>query len=439
MSRLLHSWGRHPPFPQTATPCFWRPEIARTFSEMAARYGTVLPFGNGRSYGDSCLATSGNVIHIRPLDRMMAANWETGVVRAEAGMALAELLAVAIPRGWFVPVTPGTQLVTLGGALANDVHGKNHHVKGTFGCHVPRFGLIRSDRPPLVCSANENSDLYTATIGGLGLTGIVDWLELQLIPIRSSSIDVTRIRFDTLDEFFALSAELDNKHEYTVAWIDCLAKGKATGRGIYMVGDHAHDGPLACARQRKLNVPFTPPVSAVNRLSLRLFNGAYYRSHRAGRHTSIISYEQFFYPLDRVLNWNRVYGPRGFQQYQCAIPEANATAAVREMLGTIAAAHSGSFLAVLKRFGDVVSPGLLSFPLPGATLALDFPEHGEVTASLFRRLDSIIRDAGGRLYPAKDAHMSGEDFRTMYPEYKRLKTLCDPALSSRFWQRVTAQ
>jgi FAD/FMN-containing dehydrogenase len=438
MSATLQSWGRYPFHPQAATPCHWRSDIRRTLSAMAAQHGTLLPFGNGRSYGDSCLATSDNVLHMRSLDRLIAANWETGLVRAEAGVTLAELLDLAIPRGWFLPVTPGTQFVTLGGALANDVHGKNHHVRGTFGCHVPRFGLVRSDRPPLVCSSQENAELYAATIGGLGLTGIIDWLELKLVPICSSLIDVTHIRFGTLDEFFALSAELDGKHEYTVAWIDCLARGKATGRGIYMVGDHAQEGPLEFARQSKLNVPFTPPISAINRLSLRLFNTAYYRSHRAGRHTSTISYEPFFYPLDRILNWNRIYGPRGFQQYQCAIPDANAAAGIRDLLDAIAAAHSGSFLAVLKRFGQVASPGLLSFPLPGATLALDFPQQGDDTANLFARLDTIVRDAGGRLYPAKDAHINGMDFRTMYPAYERLQTLCDPILSSRFWQRVGA-
>ena len=435
---MLQSWGRYPSHPQAATPCHWRSDVRRTLSEMAARHGTLLPFGNGRSYGDSCLAASDNVLHMRPLDRLIAADWGAGLVRAEAGMTLAELLALAIPRGWFLPVTPGTQYVTLGGALANDVHGKNHHVRGTFGCHVPRFGLVRSDRLPSVCSEEENGDLYAATIGGLGLTGVIDWLELQLLPIRSSLIDATHIRFGSLDEFFALSTELDGKHEYAVAWIDCLARGEATGRGIYMVGDHADEGPLEFARRSKLDVPFTPPISAINRLSLRLFNSVYYRSHRAGRHTSTISYEPFFYPLDRILNWNRIYGPRGFQQYQCAIPESHSATAIREMLGSIAAAHSGSFLAVLKRFGQVASPGLLSFPLPGATLALDFSQQGDVTARLFARLDAIVRDAGGRLYPAKDAHMNGADFRTMYPAYERLQTLSDPILSSRFWQRVGA-
>lgn len=435
MNVKLQSWGRYPHYPQTANPCHWRTDIGTTLAKITAQHGTLLPFGNGRSYGDTCLATSDQVLYMRPLDRLISANWETGLIRAEAGVTLNELLALAIPRGWFLPVTPGTQFVTLGGALANDVHGKNHHVRGTFGCHVPRFGLIRSDRPPIICSQQENAELYAATIGGLGLTGIIEWVELQLIPIRSSLIDATHIRFGGLDEFFSLSAELDSKHEYTVAWIDCLASGKAAGRGVYMVGDHAQEGPLAFAKQSKLNVPLTPPFSTINRLSLRLFNSAYYRSHRAGRYSSRISYEPFFYPLDRILNWNRIYGPHGFQQYQCAIPDANAASATRELLKAIAAARSGSFLAVLKRFGDMKSPGLLSFPLPGLTLALDFPQQGYTTTRIFVSLDAIVREAGGRLYPAKDAHMSRVDFQTSYPNWLQLEAQRDPALSSRFWQR----
>jgi FAD/FMN-containing dehydrogenase len=341
-------------------------------------------------------------------------------------------------QGWFLPVTPGTKFVTLGGALANDVHGKNHHLRGTFGCHVPRFGLVRSDRPRLICSRHENTELYGATIGGLGQTGVIDWLELQLVPIRSSLIDATHERFNALDEFFALSEELDSQHEYAVAWIDCLASGNAIGRGIYMVGDHAQQGPLTLAKHSKLNMPLTPPFSAINRLSLRLFNTAYYRGHRAGRRSSQISYEPFFYPLDRISNWNRIYGPRGFQQYQCVVPEPDAQAAIGELLSAIADAQSGSFLAVLKRFGDVASPGLLSFPMPGVTLTLDFPQQGEITARLFSRLDAIVREANGRRYPAKDTHMSKSDFQCAFPAWERFMKLTDRSVMSRFWQRVTA-
>lgn len=405
-------------------------------ARLAEQHGTFLPYGNGRSYGDSCLAASGHVLHMRPLNRFISADWETGLICAEAGVTLEEVLALAIPRGWFLPVTPGTKFVTLGGALANDVHGKNHHVRGTFGCHVPRFSLIRSDREPLICSASENTDLFAATIGGLGLTGVIEWIELQLMPIRSSQIDATHIRFGSLDEFFALSKELDHQHEYTVSWIDCLAKGISTGRGIYMAGDHTQDGPLEVDTRRKLNVPVTPPVSLINRLSLRAFNSGYYQSHKQGRHCSRIGYEPFFYPLDRILNWNRIYGQQGFQQYQCVIPEQDAPTAISKLIETISGSHSGSFLAVLKRFGNISSPGLLTFPMPGVTLALDFPNHEPETGRLFSKLDTLVREVGGRLYPAKDAHMNGEDFRAAYPEWVRLSSLRDSRSLSKFWQKA---
>lgn len=437
MSASVYSWGRYPAIAQSTTLCHWRGDIRPTLLEMAARHGSLLPFGNGRSYGDSCLAASDQVLHLRPLDRFIGADWQTGLIRAEAGVTLDEILRFAIPRGWFLPVTPGTRFVTLGGAIANDVHGKNHHIKGTFGRHVPRFSLIRSDREPLVCSATENLELYAATIGGLGLAGVIEWAELQLAPIDSSLIDATHIRFGNLNEFFAISAELDPKYEFTVSWIDCLARGRSAGRGIYMAGNHAEEGPLAYEDKTKLDVPFTPPISTINRLSLRAFNSVYYRAHRPGRHDSRIGYEPFFYPLDRVLNWNRIYGPRGFQQYQCVIPDTNAQEGIRALLNAIADAHQGSFLAVLKRFGDVPSPGILSFPRPGATLALDFPQKEAATTRLFERLDAIVRETGGRQYPAKDAHMSGADFHAAYPDWQRLEALCDPALQSRFWQRVT--
>jgi FAD/FMN-containing dehydrogenase len=430
------SWGRYPPYPQTGKPCNWRGDIQKRLDGVRAQSTDTLPLGNGRSYGDSCLAASDQVLPLRALDRFIKADWNSGLIRAEAGVTLGELLAVAIPRGWFLPVTPGTMFVTLGGALANDVHGKNHHVSGTFGCHVPRFGLIRSDRPALECSAHGNAELYAATISGLGLTGVIDWVELQLRPIQSSLMDTTQVRFDSLDEFFSISGELDVDHEYSVSWIDCLGVGRSAGRGVYTAGNHAQEGPLDVECKPNLGVPMTPPWSLVNRASLQLFNSAYYRAHRAGRHCRQVGYGSFFYPLDRILNWNRIYGPRGFQQYQCVMPHAVAVDAVRELLDAIATARSGSFLAVLKRFGDARSPGLLSFPMPGVTLALDFSQQGDVTKRLFARMDEIVRTAGGRLYPAKDAHMSGEDFRSAFPAWERLEALRDPALLSRFWQRA---
>jgi FAD/FMN-containing dehydrogenase len=399
-------------------------------------HSSSLPYGNGRSYGDSCLAASDQVLHMRSLDRLIDADWNHGVVTVEAGITLAEVLAVAIPRGWFLPVTPGTQFATVGGAIANDVHGKNHHVRGTFGRHVRSFGLLRHGQPQITCSPGANSSLYSASIGGLGLTGIIHWAQLQLMPIRASQIDTNTVRFANLAEFFSLADELDDKHEYSVAWVDCLAKGADTGRGVFIVGDHAQYGSLEVGKRARLSMPLTPPVSLINKLSLGAFNNLYWRVHPSQRTQGRSAYEPFFYPLDRILHWNRIYGRQGFQQYQCVIPSANAEAAMGELLRAIAESGQGSFLAVLKRCGDVRSPGLLSFPMPGTSLALDFPQSEHLENVVFPRLDDIVRAAGGRLYPAKDAHMSGADFRQAYPAWERLEALRDPSLMSRFWSRV---
>lgn len=433
----LLSWGNHPPFPQVAKACHWRAEVPVQLAALQAEQGSTLAYGAGRSYGDSCLAASDHVLHMAALDRFMAADWATGRLTAEAGVTLADILAVAIPRGWFLAVTPGTRFVTLGGAIANDVHGKNHHRRGTFGRQVRRFGLYRSDAGRLTCSPEQEPLLFAATIGGLGLTGVIEWAEIQLMPIRSSHLDVVTQRFGSLDEFFVLSDELDARHEFGVAWIDCVASGRKAGRGVYAAGDFASEGGLAVEEGRRLTVPVTPPVSLVNAASLHAFNAAYWHRAPAVRRHSVSGYAPFFYPLDGLLRWNRLYGRRGFQQYQALLPLSVARDGVQALLEAIAGSGMGSFLAVLKRCGDVPSPGLLSFPRPGITLALDFPQCDALAADLFPRLDAIVREAGGRLYPAKDAHMSGEDFRHAYPAWVQLEALRDPALLSRFWQRVT--
>jgi FAD/FMN-containing dehydrogenase len=433
----LSSWGHYPYAPQTSREPGWRESVQSALRDAGERFGTTLPFGNGRSYGDSCLAATDHVLALRGLDRFIAADWKTGVVRAEAGVTLGEVLALAVPRGWMLPVTPGTQFVTLGGAVANDVHGKNHHVRGTFGRHVRRFSLLRSDREPLECSAEDNTELYRATIGGLGLTGVVEWVEIQLMPVTSSRLATQTIPFGNLDEFLALSHEYDAQHEYGVAWIDCLGRGASLGRGIYVSADHASDQCFDMPHRRERRVPFALPWSPVNRYTLKLFNEFYYRREAAKAGPAVVNCASYFYPLDSIKDWNRLYGRRGFQQYQLVMPEATARDALHAFLTTIASTNAGSFLAVLKRCGPLVSPGLLSFPMPGISLALDFPQHDNRNAALFARLDAIVREAGGRQYPAKDAHMSGADFRAAYPAWQALEQLRDPALMSRFWQRTT--
>jgi len=411
-------------------------ELGLVERRASEQHGSTLAYGAGLSYGDSCLAVSGHVIHTRRLDRLISADWQNGVLRAECGVTLEAILGLAIPRGWFLPVTPGSKYVTLGGAMANDVHGKNHHRRGTFGCHVRCFGLLRSQVGRITCAANENSDLFAATIGGLGLTGIIEWAEIQLQPIRSSQVSVISQRFSNLNEFFALSEEFENRHEFCASWVDCRARGKAVGRGIFMAGDFAIDGPLVFGGKRKLGIPLTLPISLVNGPTLHALNRLYWRKAPASGRCARVSYDSFLYPLDAIQHWNRLYGPHGFQQYQALIPPAEARTGISALLAVVAESGKGSPLAVLKRFGNIKSPGLLSFPQPGTTLALDFSQDEQLASKLFPKLDAIVREAGGRLYPAKDAHMPSQDFQRGYPSWRLLETLRDPVLTSRFWKRV---
>lgn len=445
MSAPVLSWGRYPRVPQQPHAVFWPDELPRALSECACQEGKysdarstcTLAYGMGRSYGDSCLAASNHVIAMHGMDHVLAADWENGIITAQAGLTLDALIRFALPRGWFLPVTPGTRFVTLGGAVANDVHGKNHHVKGTFGVHVRQLTLYRSDEGFVTCSPDERADLFAATVGGLGLTGIIVSVEMQLRRVVSNQIEQRSIRFGGLDEFFDLSRQHDPHHEYSVAWIDCLSTGKHTGRGHYMVGNHASQGPLTPVETSRLTMPFDPPVSLVNTLTLRAFNTLYYHRQRAKEVRSDIGYASFFYPLDSILHWNRMYGKQGFQQYQCVVPRQHSCETINAVLMEIARSGTGSFLAVLKQFGDIVSPGLLSFPMPGVTLALDFPQREPDISRLFDRLDALVHEAGGRLYPAKDAHMSAAHFQQAYPAWQQVNTLRDPQLLSKFWSRVT--
>lgn len=433
----LYSWGRYPDCPQMAHRPAWPDELAGMLEKAGASKGSSLPYGNGRSYGDSCLADSGHVLAMTGLNRIVAVDWERGVLRAESGILLADILACALPRGWFLPVVPGTRFVTLGGAIANDVHGKNHHRRGTFGCHVTALGLLRNGEE-VVCSPEREPELFAATVGGLGLSGVILWAELRLMPVGSDRIEVLTQRFGSLSEFFALSAEYDERHEYAVAWVDCVARRGGVGRGVAFWGDHAAAGRVragGAARGASWEMPWTPPVSLVNRWSVAAFNLAYWHRHPAGRERSETGVEPFFFPLDGIGSWNRIYGRKGFQQFQCVVPEASAEMAVGAVLEEVGRSRAGSFLAVLKRCGGVRSPGWLSFPMQGTSLALDFARNPELEG-LLGRLDRIVHEAGGRLYPAKDAHMSGADFRAAYPGWEKLEALRDPGLMSRFWRRV---
>lgn len=431
MTRHPGSWGRYPAA---------KAESVIPWSDrnraLPVDATPMLAWGNGRSYGDVCLNNDATLLDCRGLDRFIAFDREQGLLRCEAGVLLDEILRLIVPGGWFLPVTPGTRFVSVGGAIANDVHGKNHHRVGSFGCHVTAFELLRSDGSRLHCSATSNPELYAATIGGLGLTGLITWAEIRLSRIPGPWLSVQTSRFGHLDEFFAEVQQANTRHDYTVAWIDCLAPAHQRGRGLLSSANFAENPDhRPTAGRRQLRVPFVAPMPLLGGPGLKLFNRLYY--HRPVRRHQISHYQPFFYPLDGIGDWNRLYGRRGFLQHQSVVPE-NANQAVSEMLETISASGSGSFLAVLKTFGSQTSPGLLSFPRPGTTLALDFPFRGEPTLALLARLDQIVLAAGGAVYPAKDARMSGASFRRFFPAWERFSTSIDPGFSSSFWRRVMA-
>jgi FAD/FMN-containing dehydrogenase len=438
----IQSWGRVLRSRHMARRPAWRDEVIGSVQEGSRHRNGVLAIGLGRSYGDSGLNPDGVVIVTTALDRLIAFDPHAKLVRAEAGISLGALLQFLIPLGFFLPVTPGTRHVTLGGAVANDVHGKNHHGAGSFGCWVRALGLVRSDGTEHELRESEDDSLFAATIGGLGLTGLITWVEFEVLPVGSSLVEVETIPFTNLSEFFAVSLESDRAWQYTVSWVDCFAKG-GIGRGLFSRARHAPTGILEVAQPAKyLTVPGEAPSVALSRPVMQSFNALYFAAgrHKAKRKPSVRreSYLPFFYPLDAVQRWNLLYGRCGLYQYQSVVPPDVAVSATAEMLRQISAAGEGSFLAVLKTFGTRVSPGLLSFPREGTTLALDFPNRGASTLSLLARLDDVVREAGGRLYPAKDGRMPQDMFRRGFPRLAVFTPFVDPKFSSAFWRRMQA-
>ncbi|HLT62987.1 MAG TPA: FAD-binding oxidoreductase [Pseudohongiella sp.] len=434
----LESWGRliHEPHQLITL------QSARAAAQIR-NFQPGICFGNGRSYGDVCLNPGGTVWLTRRMDRLLAFDEEQGILRCQSGVLLQDIQRTLLPRGWMLPVTPGTQLITVGGAIANDVHGKNHHRLGSFGDHVRGFTLLRSDGSTTYCSASDPADnghnLFRATIGGLGLTGVIVEATLQLRRVESGWLDTETIPYQSLNEFFDLADSSEQDWEHTVSWIDCLSGSNGSDvRGIFLRANHsqARNSKAPAVSKRQPSIPFTPPLSLVNRLSLRPFNTLYYHVQARKKGPGRAWYESFNYPLDSLLNWNRMYGPRGFYQYQCVLPTATSRDGIAKLLDTIRASGDGSFLAVLKTFGQREAPGLLSFPMPGATLALDFPNMGSRTLQLFERLDAIVRDCQGRLYAAKDARMPAELFHAGYPQLHNFLPYRDPGVSSALSRRL---
>jgi len=425
----VSSWGRLGSFEHKVLTLFDQHQVVQQLKSN--RKG--IAHGMGRSYGDVCLNPNGVLWKTTGLDHFISLDENTGRLSCEAGVLLRDIQRLVMPRGWILPVTPGTQLVTVGGAIANDVHGKNHHVLGSFGDHVQRIRLVRTDGTTIECGPGLLPDWFSSTVGGLGLTGVITEAEIQLRRVAGLWLDTETMPYANLDEFFHLADDSEAGWEHTVSWIDCIS---GDGRGIFMRGNQINAGSRSVPKNRKLTVPFVPPISLVNRLSLRPFNVAYFnlKKWQAGR--SLAHYEPFFYPLDNLLEWNRMYGPKGFFQYQSVVPRTVGRDAVQAMLGEIVRSGEGSFLAVLKTFGNRQPVGMMSFPQPGVTLALDFPNKGVRTLKLFERLDAIVREAGGRIYLAKDARMPRDLFEAGYPRLAEFLQYRDRGISSAMSRRL---
>lgn len=412
----LSGWGKYPVVDCQACSFAALAELRHHLEAPA----DLIVHAMGRSYGDSALHD--RVLLSRRFNKILEFDPRTGTVTCEAGVTLADLLEAFLPRGWFLRVVPGTKFISVGGAIASDVHGKNHHQQGCFSECVEAFSLILPDGQEVHVSRTKNRPLFLATCGGMGLTGVIATATLRLQPIPSASMRETVWRCANLQEVLEVF-EYHRDVTYSVAWIDCLASGKHLGRSILMMGDHAEAGPLQLPPSRPLSIPLEPPSFVLNKYSIAFFNHLYYQrkpDQVAGRLTPL---EDFFFPLDWIRNWNRMYGRRGFTQYQLVLPQAASRTGLTEILKRISAAGLGSFLGVLKLFGPE-NDNLLSFPLEGYTLAIDFKIENKLFPFL-EELDRVVLDHGGRLYLSKDVRMSGETFQRGYPRWQEFARLRD--------------
>lgn len=415
----MHSWGRHP----TAQATVYKPRSLRQLQQQLLERGLensteVIARGKGRSYGDSALAT--HLIQTDLLDHFIHFDASRRELKCAAGVSLDAVLAHFIPLGYFLPVVPGTRFVSVGGAIASDVHGKNHHIDGTFSQHVSEITLLSARGEFLRCSKDENSALFHATCGGMGLTGIIVDATLTLRPISSSSMTQRSYRAQNLTQIL----ELFDEHEdatYSVAWLDCLAKGDTLGRSILYLGEHTKEGELAPIKPSKIPVPFDAPSALLNKFTMGTFNRVYFNKPMRENEQQLVSIGQFFFPLDSIAHWNRLYGKQGFIQYQFVVPNECAKKAITAILNTTRAAGKGSFLSVLKKFGPA-NENWLSFPIKGYTVALDFKWEANLE-TLLKELDAIVLDHAGRLYLAKDARMSESTFKKSYPRWEEFSKL----------------
>jgi decaprenylphospho-beta-D-ribofuranose 2-oxidase len=431
----LSGWGRVEP---TAAELAY-PVTATAAASLLRGTGPKIARGLGRSYNNAAQCDGGLVISTARLKRIIALDPHTGVADCQAGVSVEQLMAAGLPSGWFVPVSPGTRQVTIGGAIAADVHGKNHHVAGSFARHVLSVHLVLPDGTPRTISAGTDPELFWATAGGMGLTGFIVGATVQLKKVGSSRVLVDTVRTADIDETMAVLQEHDHRYGYTVAWTDSMASGRSLGRSSITSGDFAEADRLPEAERvdpfrfkprARIGLPPGFPPGLINRHTVALANEAWYRKSPASRTGELQTIGQFFHPLDGIRNWNRVYGPGGFRQYQYVLPFGE-EAAVRRSVELVSAARAPSFVTVLKRFGEG-DPGLLSFPMAGWTLALDFPARTPALGELFGRLDTLVLESGGRVYLAKDSRVPAPVFEQMYPrvsEFRELRGRLDPRRS----------
>ncbi len=429
------SWNLYPKHkPRRVIPLFWIDDLSKLLWDE----GTYLPYGLGKSYGDVCLNKDGILLDTSFANRFICFDEKAGIICCESGTSLCQVLDLVTKFGWFLPVVPGTELITIGGAIANDVHGKNHHKSGSFGNHLLRFELVRSNGERFICSEQDNSELFYATIGGLGLTGLITWAELKLIKIPSRFLMVESIRFSGIEEYLDLEFQSEKDYDFTVSWLDFSLHMTNNFRGIFQRANFAEKEKNFEHKNYSIQIPMIERVNLclINKATTSLFNMFYYYSHLPKSQTKLVFYKDFLFPLDKIKNWNRVYGSRGFVQYQFVIPSDDAQKKLNIIFTEMKKLGLFSFLTVLKKFGNVKSKGFISFPISGITMAIDFPMSNDLFKKL-DRIDAIIKEFEGRLYPAKDTRMSKEFFWQSYPMLKKFIELKDPKFSSSFWRRVT--
>ncbi len=410
----LLSWGNYPKT-ENRTFSFDKDSILR---QIIDENDELIPYGNGRSYGDSAL--SKNIIKVRPHNYFLNFDEANGLLHIEAGVLLSEILSVFVPKGWFLKITPGTKLITVGGAIASDVHGKNHHIEGCFSECLEMFNLMLPDGEIVKCSKQENSELFKATCGGMGLTGVILDAQISLKKINSKYINQITIKTRSLKETFE-AFEKYKDTPYSVAWIDCFAKGNELGKCLLMVGDFSDDGKLDYQIKKKFSIPFNCPSFFLNTLSVKAFNFLYYVKVREKISKQIVDIDAFFYPLDAIDHWNRIYGKNGFTQYQFILPKETSFDGLDNILKLISNSGKGLFLAVLKLHGQA-NDNYMSFPMEGYSLALDFKiERG--VFELLDKLDDIVLNHGGRIYLSKDARVKKEVFEQGYPKIDEFRAL----------------